>query len=91
MEMDILNDTETYKTCDLYEASFLYASIDVQHVGLHKYLNKYYFLFRPKMHCYDLSKLYWAKQGTIAPLALTEAIRTLKDLIYSKGASNALQ
>lgn len=74
---------ETYKVKDLYEAAFLYAT-GVTLLGLEKAEREFYFIFTPLKEAEIQRDLYWSKQGSIAPKTYSEAIRSLKDYIFSK-------
>ena len=73
----------TFRSKDLSEAAFLYAS--------HKKLittendkGKIWFIFEDKLSCEDLVNSFWSKEASINAKEYSDAIRTLKDLIFSR-------
>lgn len=73
---------ETFKTRDLYEAAFLYAS-EVKLLTLKAEGREFWFIFESK-ESGELSGEYWRGEGNIAPKKYSDAIRSLKDLIFSR-------
>ncbi len=74
---------DIYHTKDLYEASFLYAHRQ-KLLSLKKDGKYYWFVFDDKSCCEELSKGYWSGEIEINAKAYSDAIRTLKDRIFSK-------
>ncbi len=80
-------DTKTYKTKDIFEASYIYSE-GIHFVGLESGGNYYWFVFQNVDDtCSKLSQNYWAGLaiGNIKNFVASQ--KTLKDLIFSKGAS----
>ena len=73
---------DTYKIKDLYIAAYLYAEglelCDVEKTG-----KVCWFYFVDKNRCEQLISLYWKNQAISKIKSYTDAIRTLKDLIYA--------
>lgn len=66
---------------DLYLAAFLYSEgleIELERVG-----NVCWFVFQDEAKCRNLTSLYWQNKAVSKIKSYTDAIRTLKDLIYS--------
>ena len=72
-----------YRTKDLSEASFLYAS-GKRFLNLEKDNGKVWFIFNDKTSCEDLAGSFWRKEATVNAKEFSDAIRTLKDLIFNK-------
>jgi len=79
-EMEIEN---TYRTPDLSEASFLYAS-GQKLLGLEDDHSRFWFVFEDKSTCERLTNLFWQKEATVNAKELCDSIRTLKDLIFNR-------
>ncbi len=77
--MDIEN---TYKTKDLSEASFLYASHQ-KLIRLEEDTGRYYFVFEDRSTCQKLIDTYWRKEATVDAKELLDSLRSLKDRIFS--------
>ena len=71
-----------YRVKDLYLAAYIYSEgqelRDVERMG-----KVCWFIFSDTNKCEKLSDLYWKNQATSKIKSYTDAIRTLKDLIYS--------
>jgi len=78
-----MEKTNTYKTKDLYLASFLYAK-GQNFLGLNKSDSSYLFLFDDYESCNDLILLQWQGKVEVNVRAFIEAIKTLKSLIFSQ-------
>jgi len=74
---------DVYLTKDLYEASALY-SMDRKFVGLKQEGNYAWFQFEGKADCQRLADEFWSRKTTVNAKAYAEAIRTLKDRIFSR-------
>lgn len=76
-------ETPSYSTKDLYEAGFLYAAgkelIDLAREG-----NQAWFIFADPVGCKQLTRLFWAKKGSVAPKVYAEAVRSLKDYLFAE-------
>ena len=83
MDRKGLNMKNCFRTKDLAEASFLYASgkrlmESIRDDG------KVWFLFQDKPSCEELVSSYWRKEASVNAKEFSDAIRTLKDLIFNK-------
>ena len=72
-----------YRTKDLSEASYLYASRK-RLLKLEKNNGKVWFIFEDKPSCEELADSFWRKEATVNAKEFSDAIRTLKDLIFSR-------
>lgn len=74
--------SNNYRIKDLYLAAYLYSEGaelgNVERVG-----KVCWFTFTNKSKCDELAGLYWKNQAVSKIKSFTDAIRTLKDLIYS--------
>lgn len=74
---------KNYRTKDLAEASFLYASgkrlIESEHKD-----GRVWFAFQDKPSCEELVCSYWRKEASVDAKTYADALRTLKDLIFNK-------
>lgn len=79
------NQTEmpTYSTKDLYEASFLYA-VGKKLVDLTREGPQAWFNFEDEDGCHRLSRVFWAKEGSVVPKIYAESIRSLKDMLFAQ-------
>lgn len=75
---------ETYKTRDLYEAAFIYAHGGVDFVGLEPAGRDCLFVFGNEEACKQLTASYYNRQGTVQGKDFSDAIKTLKDLIFNR-------
>ena len=87
--------TSTYRTKDLYEAAFLYAShaklanID----SLSENSRSFWLIFEDHDRCVELLTTYWQKNAQIDARTFVDAIRNIKTLFirnrpgYSPGAN----
>lgn len=82
MEQKMETKKENYKTKDLYQAAFLYAH-QQKLLTLEKDGKYYWFIFKDKFTCEDLSTAYWAGDIEINAKAYSDAIRTLKDRLFA--------
>ena len=78
--------TNIYRTKDLYESGYLLASgklklIEVQSEGNSKVC---FFLFEPRGKAEELSVEYWNKTGEISAREYADSLRVLKDRIFNK-------
>ena len=78
---DIMENS--YKTKDLYLGAYLYA-LDQKFLGIEGSYGKLFILFEDRISCEKLSKSYWRKEALINAKEFTDALRTLKDLIFNK-------
>lgn len=72
-----------YQTKDLYEASLLYA-LNKKFMGLKQEGSFYWFQFEDKDSCEQIADKFWAKKIEANIKEYAEAIRTLKDRIFSR-------
>lgn len=72
----------SYKTKDLYEAAFLYAS-GVKLTGLESDGRQMLFIFLGG-EASQLSDSYWSKSGTVVAKDYADAIRSLKDRLFAR-------
>lgn len=73
---------DSYRVKDLYLAAYIYS----QHKDLIKVEREgsvCWFIFNDKIACEVLASQYWANKATGKIKSFTEAIRGLKDLIFS--------
>lgn len=71
-----------YRVKDLYLAAYLYGEGLELH-GVEREGKVCWFSFTNKEQCEELVSLYWKNQAVSKVKSFTDAIRTLKDLIYS--------
>ncbi len=71
-----------FKTKDLYEAAFLYAS-GIKLSGLESDGRQMLFVFIGD-EVSKLSDSYWSKSGTIVAKDYADAIRSLKDRLFAR-------
>lgn len=71
-----------FRTKDLYLAAFIYSQ-NTELIKVERDNQTCWFIFTDKALCEELQNLYWAGKGTATPKALTDAIRSLKDLIFA--------
>lgn len=74
---------ENYRSKDLYESAFLYAS-NKKLLNTEKEENRTWFNFEDKDACEKLSTAYWDKTAQVGAKAFADALRTLKDLIFNR-------
>lgn len=76
------NLEQDFEIKDLYCASYLYAKgakfIEVKRQG-----RQCYFLFEDKAHCELLQQEYYAKEGKVVGKEFSDAIKTLKNLVFA--------
>ncbi|MCD6371427.1 MAG: hypothetical protein J7L39_01800 [Candidatus Aenigmarchaeota archaeon] len=83
MEKKIQNKS-VYQTKDLYLAALLYAKKQ-RFLGLAEGENSYFlFTFEDKTTCQQLEEKYWTEEIEVNAKAFADAIRTLKDILFSK-------
>jgi hypothetical protein len=74
---------ETFQTRDLSEAAFLYAS-GRKFSKLNSDGQRFWFVFDGKHECKKLADSYWRKEATINAKEMSDALRTLKDMIFNR-------
>lgn len=72
-----------YRTKDLAEASFLYAS-NKKLIRVENDNGKIWFIFDDKASCERLANSFWSKDAIVNAKEFSDAIRTLKDIIFSR-------
>ena len=82
MDKDI---NENYYVKDLYEACYLYLT-GIPLKGLLKDSTRFYFVFSEKSTCIQLRDKYWAYETAVDAKKYADAIKSLKDRIFSEGA-----
>lgn len=75
-------ENKLFRTKDLYLASFLYAK-HIELARTEKTDRVCWFTFNDFTLCNDLSSTYWAGRGEIPPKAYSDALRSLKDIIFA--------
>ena len=73
----------TYRTKDLSEAAFLYAS-QARLIKSDSENGKIWFVFDDKGSCEQLSNSFWRKEAVVNAKEFADAFRTLKDIIFNK-------
>lgn len=84
MEKRLKKAPTYYRTRDLYEASFLYAS-ELKLYKTEKIDSVTLFVFEDQNKAEKLTGNYYNKTATVNAKAYADAIRTLKDLIFGRG------
>lgn len=82
--MSMVTRLKDYKTRDLYEAAFIYAQASANFVGLEADGRDYLFVFKDLSHCKKLADTYYARTGQVVGKNFTDAVKTLKDLIFNR-------
>ena len=77
-----MNMNDSYRTKDLSEASFLYAS-GKKLMKLENQDKKVWFVFECRDSCEELANSFWRRDAVINAKEFSDAIRTLKDLIFN--------
>lgn len=76
---------ETYRTKDLSCAAFLYASnrklLRLERDGNSK---QFWFIFSDKDQCEKMVDSYWRGEAVVNAKAFADAMRTMKDRIFSE-------
>ena len=78
-----MNNGDVYQTKDLYEAALLQTH-NLKLIKLVKEDNYYWFAFEDKTKAEELSAQFWRKEVEVNAKAYAEAIRGLKDRIFSR-------
>lgn len=73
---------DQFRTKDIYEASALIAA-KARFLHLLPDKSFYWFVFESATACRQISDSYWRNELQVLAKDLTEAIRTMKDKIYS--------
>lgn len=76
-------NNQLYRVKDLYLAAYLYSQ-KVELVDVERSDAVCWFLFKDLLKCEQLAKEYWTSKGSVIAKEYTDALRTLKDLIFSK-------
>jgi len=72
-----------YRTRDLSEASFLYACRK-KLIQLDNDDGRIWFMFNDVDSCQKLADSFWRREASINAKEFADAIRTLKDMIFSR-------
>lgn len=82
---DYIAETKNeFRSRDLYECSFLTAN-NCRLVRLDKGSGRQvWFVFEDLKKCQELSNLYWSGEATVMVTVFVDAIRKLKDRIFSQ-------
>lgn len=78
-----METSDCYRTKDLSESAFLYASKQ-RLLRLDSEQGRIYFVFENKDSCEELSNSYWRKEASVNAKDFADAMRTLKDIIFNK-------
>jgi len=81
-----VNPDNIYKTKDIFEASFLYSN-KIPLLGLEPGGRYFWFKFSQHDECKELSDSYWSQQAVGNIKSFVDSLKTLKDLVFSKGGS----
>jgi hypothetical protein len=71
------------ETKDLYLASLWYAK-GVRMVDIRRNGKECYFIFEDKEKCKEIEKRYWSKEEVVIAKEFTDAVKTLKGLLFSR-------
>ena len=74
---------DSFRSKDLAESAFLYAS-GAKLIKSDNENGKVWFIFADKSCCEKLTATYWSKQAVVNAKEFSDAIRTLKDIIFNK-------
>lgn len=83
--MKMAKTNDVYSTKDLYVASLIYAA-GQKFLGLREQDRYFWFIFEDKSACQKLADGYWSGEAVINAKAYADAIRTLKDRLFSQRA-----
>lgn len=83
----IINMANCYRTKDLPVAAFLYA-LAKKLISTENENGRIWFVFEDKTSCEGLTDSFWRKEATINAKEYSDAIRTLKDLIFNRPIGN---
>ena len=83
MEKINMNMESYYRTKDLSEAAFLYASNN-KLIRVDRNNGIVWFIFEDKSSCEVLVSSFWRKEAVVNAKEFADGIRTLKDLIFNK-------
>ena len=73
----------SYRTKDLPEAALLYSS-GKKLINSEKDNGKVWFIFSDRASCEELTNSFWRKEAIVNAKEFSDALRTLKDLIFNK-------
>ena len=74
---------DSYRTKDLSEASYLYAS-GKKLLKLDKIDGICWFIFNGRDSCEKLTDAFWRKEAVVNAKDYADSIRTLKDMIFNR-------
>lgn len=72
----------SFQTKDLYFASYLYAK-GAKFIRVERNGRQCYFIFEDNLLCEELQQGYFSRRGEVVGKDFSDAIRTLKDLLFS--------
>lgn len=75
--------SKVYKTKDLYEAALLYTT-DVHFLDVERENGTCFFKFEDYDRAVELSDLFWSKRMMVNAKRYADAIKTMKELVFSK-------
>lgn len=78
-----MSNSNIYRVKDLYLAAYIYCE-KVELINVQRESNVCWFLFNDLPKCEELAMHYWTYKGQVVAKKYTDALRTLKDLIFSK-------
>lgn len=84
IKINTKTNEDVYKVKDLYEASFIYAS-NIPLIRLEQVGNSYFFVFANKEACETARDDFWSYNTSIDAKRLTDAIKSLKERLFSNG------
>lgn len=83
-----MNSETIFKTTDLFEAAYLYASRQ-KFLGLESQDNRrYWFLFANAPECERLINSYWEREAVMCIRDYVDALKAMKDKVFQKKSSN---
>lgn len=74
---------DEFETKDIYQAAFLYAR-RLKLLRLEREGSSYWFVFENMKEAEALSNSYWGRDADVNAKAYSDAIRSLKDMIFSR-------
>ena len=76
-------EQDVYQVKDIYVAALLYAS-QLKLLRLDRSGSSCWFIFRDRARAESLSDKYWTREADVNAKAYAEAVRSLKDMIFSR-------
>lgn len=81
--MKMIMKEDGYPVKDLYLAAYLYSK-NLKLLRLQKEKDFYWFIFQDKEKSEEQIERYWQREAEVNAKIYAEAIRTLKDMIFSR-------